>query len=119
MQRPYFNSPTAIASRQSEVPLADFAGGMNPNGSNAGGIGIGLDNPNLSGEPDEFTLLDQDTDPRTPQNSQFIGGIPLADGVEGKGTEPISVTDDQDENGEPVRDGSATLASLAAGWTAV
>jgi len=119
------NSPTAfvdattVAAREAEVPNANFQGGMNGGGSNMG-IGIATGQPDLSGDDASWTLNDQDGAARTPQASQYIGGNAYGDGIEGKGTVPVSVaTPSITGDGTYTDDGDATLASLAAGWTAV
>lgn len=130
------NDPTqfldadAIVARAAEVPAASFGNGMNAGGSCAPGIGIATDVPDLTGDPESWTLLDQFGNPRTPQDSQQIGGdgfsdfatnYPLSGGVEGPGTEPIFVIDpaSQDGTGAGASLGNATLADLATGWAAV
>ena len=113
-----FLDATSVAARALEVPLASFDNGMNLGGSNAPGIGIATAGEIQTQNLDE--LLDQDDDPRTPQNSQHIGGNGLDLGVEGKGTVPVDVNvNDASGNGEATVAGAATLADLAAGWTAV
>jgi len=117
---PYFINAVSLAARAAEVPAADFVGGCNSAGSNAPGIGIadggGLQTINLGESLPSWTLLDQDSDARTPQVSQHIGGDGLDDGVEGKGTTPIILVDDAAPQAAV---GDATLAALAPGWTAV
>lgn len=129
------NSPSIFidtasrTTRSGEVPNASFNNGMNAGGSCAPGIGIATDNAGLDESLPNWTLLDQDGDPRTPQVGQPIGGealsdfandYPLSGGVEGKGTLPIQVvTNSVAGDGNVTVDGNATLADLAVGWTAV
>jgi len=135
------NSPTSFVdasaktAREAEVPDASFDNGMNGGGSNAPGIGIATDVPDLTGDPASWTLLDQEGNPRTPQNSQQIGGdaysdfandYPLSGGQEGAGDEPVLVVEtpaDPDPiaggDGTSTPLGNATLPDLATGWTAV
>lgn len=120
----FFVDPSVVATRTGEVPNADWAGGVNAVGSCAEGIGTAEGIPNASGEPQQFTLLDQDEDPRTPQISQYIGGTglsgvyPSSGGVEGKGTIPLRFGT-SDALGVVTPTGNATLAVLATGWAAV
>lgn len=67
----YVNA-TTLAARKIQVPNADFDGGVNKSGSNSAGIGIctGIIDPTL----DNWTVLDQDSAARDPQDSQHIGG---------------------------------------------
>lgn len=114
-----FNIAATIAARAAEVPDADFTNGMN-NANCVHGVGIATENPNLEESLPNWTLLDQDEDARTPQDSQYIGGNGLGDGVSGKGVDPISlVTNDASGDGTVVDDGDATLADLAVGWAVV
>jgi hypothetical protein len=123
------NQPTSlviaasVAARALEVPNADFDNGCNVAASNACGIGIataGVEATQELDESNQWTLLDQDEDARTPQNSQYIGGDGLDSGSSGKGTTPIDVNvNDASGDGTVTIDGVATLAALAAGWTSV
>lgn len=117
----YFDVPASVV-RIPEVPAASFVNGMNAGGSNAPGIGIATDEPNLTGEPQGWTLLDQYGDARTPQNSQPIGGSALGDGISGKPAGRAIIVSDSDAqvgDGVPVDLGSAQLPDLATGWAAV
>ena len=122
----YFVDDTAVSARSAEVPGANFADGCNAAGSCSEGIGIGTDVTGLD-EAEQWTLLDQDGDPRTPQVGQYIGGTglsgtyPSSGGTDGKGTVGIDVADTAalDGTGTVSSAGEATLADLAAGWTAV
>lgn len=112
----YFSIPAVVAQRKGEVPDADFDGGMN----NAGclqGVGIATDEPNLTGDIQQWTLLDQNGAARTPQDSSYIGGNGLGSGT--VTVEPIDVAATTNADGTVTSAGKATLASLAAGWTAV
>lgn len=107
----YTVDPTAVAARKLEVTAADFDGGVNSGGSFAPGIGINIGGGELTEDPDKWTLLDQNGDARTPQNSQTLGG----DAV------PVLVSDNDSTDGEtgiPTDEGDATLEALATGWTA-
>ena len=116
----FFVDATAVAARTSEVPDASFADGANNAASNACGIGINADGGAVVGTDEQFTLLDQAETPRTPQDSQSIGGTALADGTSGVGTQPVKVgTNSTTGDGVMTATGSATLVSLAAGWTSV
>jgi hypothetical protein len=117
----YFLDDSVIAIRGPEVPDASFINGMNAGGSCAPGIGIGENAPNVAGTPEQFTLLDQYAAARTPQDSQAIGGEALGDGVPGilPGDSLRFGANDAGGDGTMTGTGNATLASLAAGWTAV
>lgn len=122
----YFLDDSAVATRTAEVPDADWAGGATAAASNAPCIGAGLDQPNVAGTPEQFTLLDQDGAARTPQVSQSIGGTgvsgtyPSSGGAEGKGIDALRFgTNNGDGSGEVTGTGNAHLATLAAGWEAV
>lgn len=60
-------------ARTAEVPNASWTNGCNWSGSNAPGIGINMEIPNLSGQPQQFTLLTQKGLARDPQVSGSIG----------------------------------------------
>lgn len=74
----YTLNASVVTSRESEVPAADFDGGVNKGGSNAPGIGIntGFVNPKLS----DWSVLDQAEAARDPQLSMHIGGDGTFDG---------------------------------------
>lgn len=75
MTRPtYFINDATVTTRKSEVPAADFDGGMNLGGSNAPAIGVNVDGGAVVGTPAQFTLADQFGNTRVPQDSQHIGG---------------------------------------------
>ncbi len=115
-----FIDDTARAVRVGEVPNASFVDGMN-NGSCQPGVGISSGPTNLVGTPEQFTLLDQNEAPRTPQLGQSLGGVALGDGEDVAASQPIDLIDPADDSGDGtiVVDGSgATLTTLAAGWVA-
>lgn len=125
-----FNTAPAqnITLRKQQVPAADFDGGGNLPASCSPGIGINIDGGSVVGEAQQFTLLDQDGAARTPQVGQILGTFgnvgageyPSSGGQEGKGVKPIEAGLPSDEgDGTVTLLGDATLASLAAGWTAV
>lgn len=122
-----FVETVTVAARALEVPDAAFDDGMNLGASNAPGIGINFGGGAIVGEPQQFTLLDQDGDARNPQVSQVIGGDgltevgdwPSSGGVEGKGTLPVTAqTPDASGDGSAAIDGTAALTDLAVGWVA-
>jgi hypothetical protein len=116
----FFVDATAVAARTSEVPNASFVNGANAGGSNAPAIGVNAGGGAVVGTDGQFTLLDQAEAARTPQDSQSIGGTALADGTSGVGTQPVKVgTNSATGDGEMTATGSATLVSLATGWTSV
>ena len=96
--------------RSSEAPGADWTNGMNWAGSNAPGIGINMEIPNLVGTPEQFTLLDQKGLARDPQKSAQIGhedGDSIRFGV---------MSDSGD--GVMTPEANADLLVLATGWAA-
>jgi hypothetical protein len=105
----YYLNGTLVSARGSQVPAASFANGANAAASCAPGIGIGEGVTAVAGTLDQFTLLDQAGAGRTPQDSQHIGiaGTPIKIGA-----------NNANGNGTVTSQGNATLASLAAGWTA-
>jgi hypothetical protein len=110
----YFD-PATIIVRESETdnalgPNFSSNGGMTY-GSCQPGIGIATDQPNLTGDASQWTLLDQDGAARTPQNSQYIGDVMTPALIVVNGT-----TGDGNPTGTPE---NATLATLAAGWVGV
>jgi hypothetical protein len=117
-----FRNTASITAREAEVPDADFSNGCN-NASNSPGVGIATANPNLTGNPEQWTLLDQFGDARTPQIGQLIGGPGYSDpGTSSgeSGTEPtdqfiIGVSNPSNDGTVTVQ-GTANLATLAAGW---
>ena len=64
---------TTYARPVAEQPTQDWTGGLNIGGACAGGLGINTAdyNPTLT----SWSLNDQDGDPRTPQQTQIIGGV--------------------------------------------
>lgn len=128
-----FVDDPAIALRAPEVPNASFVNGCNAGASNAPGIGIATENPNLEQSLPNWTLLDQHGNARTTQISQCIGGAGYSDagtssGESGTlpgnivriGTLPTQAAKDAD----PSLDGTMTytanpsLVDLASGWVA-
>lgn len=115
-----FIDDIAATTRALEVPDASFNTGMNLGGSNACGIGIGTENPNLDESLPNWTLLDQRGIARTTQISQHIGGSGLGSGTEGTAPDAIIRLATVSANG----DGSGTytanpsLVDLAVGWVA-
>lgn len=105
----------SIAARSAEtLPSIGFGfnayGGMTYSSCQPG-IGIATDVPNLAGNPEQWTLLDQNGDARTPQKSQYIGYDAVT---------AVQIIVNGDGDGDPTTGGGdATLATLAAGWTAV
>lgn len=122
----FYRDFPAIAPRSTEN-AADWGSGMN--NSSGGCIGIGIDQGALSGDPQQFTLLDQRGDARTPQKMAVIGGVgyvprdtdwPTSGGLPGTGDDqPIKAgeTDDQgDIIGGSAAAKDAWLQDLANGW---
>ena len=71
-QSSYYLNETEVAERLATQPSLTFTGGLNLGAGNAIGIGIGTRIPNIL--PSDWTLLDQNVEPRTPQFSSHIGG---------------------------------------------
>ena len=126
-----FRDYLAVAARVAElgVEADQFDSGCNPCGSCSPGIGINADGGEITGDAQQFTLLDQEGAGRAPQNSQPIGGFGHIDrssgwdvssgGVEGAGTRSIAVTDlALGDSTSSNYMGKATLSSLTAGWVA-
>ena len=110
----YFVDAQAVAARKAEasqsIPDSSWDTGLNAGGSCANGLGVNEGEGSVVGTPEQFTLLDQEEDQRTPQNSQLIGGT----------ADPLDVgTNAANGSGEPTRTGSATLTTLNAGWVTV
>ena len=106
-QSSYFLNPTSVADRNAEQPSLNFTNGLNLGASNAIGIGIGMDIPNIL--PSDWTLLDQNATPRTPQFSSHIGETGATIGIG---------TPSEDGDGSVTVNGDATLDDLPTGWTA-
>jgi hypothetical protein len=115
--RAYFIDADAVAvltAENTEIPAGQYT-----NGKNLGAlavIGIGADYPDLSGLPNQYTLLDQAGATRTPQLSQAIGGIGLEGGVQGPATQPVQfgVNYTQSEiDADPSLKGGVSETSLA------
>lgn len=126
-----FQDSTAVTARAAEVAGASFVNGCNQAASCAPGIGINVAGGAQSGNPNNWTLLDQFTVARNPQLSQVIGGKgltaktdwPGSGGISGNGTghneyifcaNPSSTGD-----GTVTVTGSARLQTLNAGWVSV
>lgn len=113
-----FIDDTARATRAGEVSGASFVNGMN-NASCQPGIGISGDPTDLVGEPQQFTLLDQNAAARTPQDGQSIGGVALGAGEGIAASQAIDLVLPADDSGDGTiaKQGTgATLTTLAAGW---
>lgn len=137
-----FIDRAAVDARDAEVTGADWGNGCNAPASCAPGIGVTIPLTNLPAfttpTGPNWSLDDQFTTARTPQVSQVIGGEgytatsdwPGSGGISGNGSahgeniEQVTNPDDVDGAPDPAYPdptvvGAATLASLAAGWTAV
>ena len=117
-QQATFIDADARAVRVTENTGASFVDGMN-NASCQPGIGISGGPVNLIGEPQQFTLLDQNGDARAPQLGQSLGGIALNGGETIVANQPIDLIDLADDSGDgtvTVDGTGATLTTLAAGW---
>ena len=115
-----FIDVTARATRVGEVSNASFVNGMN-NGSCQPGIGITNGPTDLAGTTNQFTLLDQNEDARTPQLGQSLGGVALGGGESIVANQAIDLVDAADSSGDGTVtvDGlGAQLVTLAAGWVA-
>ena len=114
-----FIDDTARATRIAEVAAASFLNGMN-NGSCQPGVGISSGPTALAGTPEQFTLLDQNEDARTPQLGQSLGGVALGGGESIVASQAVDLVDNSvTGDGTVVKDGTgATLTTLAAGWVA-
>ena len=118
----FFIDDVAVGVRAPEVPDASFDDGANLAGSNAAGLGIGIDAGEVDGTFEQFTLLDQFGNTRQAQISQHIGGSGLGDGSVGTLPDAIIQTGANDVDGDgtiPIVAGGASLVTLLAGWVAV
>jgi hypothetical protein len=70
----FFVNDVAVTALGTRVPTASTDTGMNFGASNAPGVGISTENPNLEESLPEWTLLDQHGNARESQISQVIGG---------------------------------------------
>lgn len=124
-----FIDDVAVTALGVRVPAASTDTGVNRGASNAPGIGISDDNPNLEESLPNWTLLDQFGNARNAQRSQCLGGpgISAAGTSAGQeGTLPDAVTrfcanpdnvDGQPDNDAPVVMGNGCdLVDLAVGW---
>ena len=117
------NQPTAFVDNieliiRSGQVAANWGTGMDYGASNAPGIGVATDNPELDQSLPSWTLLDQDGDARTPQVSQVLGGGG-PEGNAGKGLQPIEVVVNGDGSGNITGTEEAHLVTLTAGWVGV
>ena len=130
----FFVDDSAVTGRSGETSSASWDTGMNFGASNAPVVGANVDGGEVVGEPQQFTLLDQDGEARTPQASQLLGGDgyvnrssvdwPSSGGAEGKGVDSTrSGTNPDNVNGQPDNNAPITpveniwLDSLSSGWT--
>ena len=131
-----FVDTIAISARAGEVPNASFENGCNQAGSNAHGIGINMNEGAVVGTAQQFTQNDQAENPRTPQNSQYIGGFPFVNrattpwptsgGASGTGPDKEirfgSFPTASEKAADPSLDGTITfegscaLLDVSAGW---
>lgn len=124
-QASFFIDDTGLAALASRVPDAQVNSGMTYGGSNANGIGISTENPNLDESLPNWTLEDQFGNARVNQRSQHIGGSGISDAGTSSGQEgtlpaaTIRLADQTDMAG----DGAlafpkfgAALNDLATGW---
>ena len=75
----FFIDDASTAALEARVPDAIVDSGMFAGGSNAPGIGISTENPNLEESLPSWTLLDQFGNARVNQRSQCIGGPGITD----------------------------------------
>jgi hypothetical protein len=111
-----FVDDSEVAARSAEVPNAAWDNGCNIAGSNAPGIGINFDEGAVVGEPQQFTLEDQNGNARTPQASAQIGledGDAIRDAT--NATQAAKDADPADD-GTVTFNGNVQLATLAGGW---
>jgi hypothetical protein len=116
----------AYTNRAAEVPNAAWDNGCNAAGPNAPGIGINIGDGAISGEPQQFTLLDQAGLARTPQLSSVIGILGYTDpdvdwpgsgGTSGPEQKAVwTGTNDADGLGVFTQVNPAWLQTLSAGW---
>jgi hypothetical protein len=127
--RAYFADVAARTARLAEasgLPAGSFDNGMNSAAMPI--LGIGAEYPNLSGLPQQFTLLDQ-TDPsgtiRVPQISSSLGGNGLGAGIPFNSDQPVQFGSNPGRvakianpelDGAPSNPFPADLVTLAAGW---
>ena len=126
-QASFFIDDTGLAALAARVPAAIVNSGMMYGSSNAPGIGISTENPELGESLPSWTLLDQFGNARVNQRSQHIGGSGVSDAGTSSGQEgtlpaaTLRLADQADMTG----DGAlafpkfgAALNSLAVGWEA-
>ena len=122
----FFQDDTTVATLAALTPAASFLNGCNLAGSCAPGIGINMNEGEVVGTFEQFTLLDQHGDARAAQISQHIGGDGLGDGQEGTlpddviqfGDSPTQAAKDADPSldGTIIAIGNSTLTTLLGGW---
>ena len=90
----FYVNPSTLTTRKSEVPNADYDDGCNKAGSCAPAIGIctGI----VDSKIEDWSVLDQAAAPRTPQDSQHIGGNGL--GAGDASNSPINAVQGADVN---------------------
>jgi hypothetical protein len=106
----FFQNETAKQTRELDVPEASWSDGVNRGASNTCGIGIASANGECKLE--DWTLLDQHGDARTPQMSQHIGGGGLGGGD--RESYQINAQNAGDDNSE-----AFALNTVAEGWEVV
>ena len=110
-----FVDATAHATREGEVSGAAWDDGMN-NGSCMPGIGIAIGPDGFTGDPAQWTLLDQAGAARDPQDGQSLGGVGL--GAGDASVQPYSeFTNDTSGDGSGTEVGPVDLLALVDGWT--
>ena len=111
-----FVDDSLVTARSAEVPNAAWDNGCNNAGSNAPGVGINFGEGAVVGEAQQFTLLDQNGDARTPQVSAQIGV------EDGDSIRDVTNATQAAKDADPAADGTVTpngnvqLAALATGW---
>ena len=126
----YVGKSQDLTNREIEVPGAIWNNGMAVGASNSPGIGINIGGGAVTGDPAQFTLLDQGGVARVPQVGQNIGGTawvyravtdwPSSGGNAGKGTVEIETgLPSANGDGGLFVTGTANLQTLAAGWVKV
>lgn len=90
----YHQDQVTKAARESEVPNADFDGGVNKGGSCAGGIGVNTGG--VDAKLEDWSVLDQAGAARDPQDSQHIGGD--GSGAGNTANEPLRAVQGADVN---------------------
>lgn len=83
----FFVDDAALVAMAARVPDAIANSGMEGGASNAPGIGISTENPDLDESLPSWTLLDQFGNARVNQRSQHIGGPGISNPSESNGQE--------------------------------